>query len=299
MLDRGIHVEPLGRGLFSGHDDIPSPITGEPIPDKTAQVEQLRYLNPRKAEWPQADYIVGNPPFIGASTMRRALGDGYVDALRRTWPAVPKSADFVMHWRHIAAERVRAGAAKRFGFITTNSIRQTFNRRVMQAQLEAKDPLSLAFAIPDHPWVDAADGAQVRIAMTVGTAGEQEGRLLQVCDEVSGNQDDIEVKLQERQGRMFTDLKIGENVAAAQPLRSTLNISTPGVKLHGAGFIVTPEDARQLGLGKVAGLEQHIRAYRTGRDLTEKPRGVMVIDLFGLSIEEVRERIPSGLPACA
>jgi hypothetical protein len=37
-----------------------------------------------------------------------------------------------MHWWHIAAEQVRAGAAKRFGFITTNSIRQTFNRRVIR-----------------------------------------------------------------------------------------------------------------------------------------------------------------------
>ncbi|WP_026295990.1 DNA methyltransferase [Aromatoleum toluclasticum] len=42
-----------------------SPVTGEPIPDETAQVVQMRYVNPKKAEWPQADYIVGNPPFIG------------------------------------------------------------------------------------------------------------------------------------------------------------------------------------------------------------------------------------------
>src|SRR5690606_39998721 len=74
------------------HDALPiftyrkSPITGEDIPDEAAQVVQMRYVNPRKAEWPQADYIVGNPPFIGAATMRRALGDGYVDAVRRTWP---------------------------------------------------------------------------------------------------------------------------------------------------------------------------------------------------------------------
>jgi hypothetical protein len=84
-----------------------------------------------------ADYIVGNPPFIGAATMRRALGDGYVDAVRGTWKAVPESADFVMYWWHIAGEAVRSGAARRFGFITTNSLRQTFNRRVVQAQLEA------------------------------------------------------------------------------------------------------------------------------------------------------------------
>ncbi|MDO9579295.1 MAG: hypothetical protein Q7J06_01830, partial [Bacteroidales bacterium] len=270
-----------------------SPITGENIPDESAQVEQYRYLNPRKADWPQADYIVGNPPFIGASTMRRALGDGYVDAVRSTWPEVPESADFVMHWWHIASETVRAGDTQRFGFITTNSIKQTFNRRVMQAQLEAKKPLSLAFAIPDHPWVDASDGAQVRIAMTVGAAGEQDGRLLKVRDEISGNQDEIEVKLQEQQGRLFADLKTGANVAAAKPLQACLNISSPGVKLHGAGFIVTEEQAEQLGFGVVDGLETHIRAYRNGRDLAQSPRSVRVIDLFGLSAGDVRDRFPA------
>lgn len=270
-----------------------SPVTGEKIPDESAQVEQYRYLNPRKAEWPQADYIVGNPPFIGASTMRRALGEGYVDAVRSTWPEVPESADFVMHWWHIAAETVRAGQALRFGFITTNSIKQTFNRRVMQAQLEAKNPLSLAFAIPDHPWVDAGDGAQVRIAMTVGAAGEQDGRLLQVRDETSGDQDEVEVKLQEQQGRLFADLKTGANVAAATPLQSNLQLSNRGVSLFGSGFIVTAEQARQLGLGLADGLDKHIRAYRNGRDLAQSPRGVMVIDLFGLSVTDVRDRFPA------
>jgi len=270
-----------------------SPITGEQIPDESVQVEQYRYLNPRQAEWPQADYIVGNPPFIGASTMRRTLGEGYVDAVRSTWPQVPESADFVMHWWHIAAETVRAGRAKRFGFITTNSIKQTFNRRVVQAQLEAKNPLSLAFAIPDHPWVDAGDGAQVRIAMTVGMAGAQEGRLLQVRDETSGEQDEIEVNLQERRGRLFADLNTGANVAASKQLQSNSQLSNRGVSLFGAGFILSPEEAQQLGLGTVLGLNQHIRAYRNGRDLAQSPRGVMVIDLFGLSVDAVRDRFPA------
>jgi hypothetical protein len=75
-------------------------------------------------------YIVGNPPFIGASRMREALGDGYVESLRKAWKGdVPESADFVMFWWRKAAELVRDGKAKRFGFITTNSIHQTFNRR--------------------------------------------------------------------------------------------------------------------------------------------------------------------------
>ena len=273
----------------------PSPITGEPIPDERAQVEQYRYINPQKAQWPQADYIVGNPPFIGASTMRRALGDGYVDAVRNTWKEVPESADFVMHWWHIAAEAVRAGTAKQFGFITTNSIKQTFNRRVVQAQLEAKNPLNLVFAIPDHPWVDAADGAAVRIAMTTGSSLTAPGRLLQVREESSAEnaQDEIEVKLAEQQGVLFADLRVGANVAAAKALNACLNISSPGVKLHGAGFIVTPEEAHHLGLGQISGLEQHIRQYRNGRDLTQAPRGVMVIDAFGLSADDLRSRYPA------
>ena len=62
------------------------------------------------------------------------------------------------------------------------------------------------------------------------------------------------------------------------------------MKLHGAGFIVTPAQARELGLGRVAGLERHIRPYLNGRDLTQRSRGVMVIDLFGQEEDEVRRR---------
>ena len=95
-----------------------SPITGEDIPDEAAQVVQVRYVNPRKAEWPQADYIVGNPPFIGEKRMRDALGSGYVDAVRQSFPDLP-ACDFVMYWWHIAAERVAQGSLRQFGFITT------------------------------------------------------------------------------------------------------------------------------------------------------------------------------------
>ena len=112
--------------------------------------------------------------------MRRELGDGYAETLRETYPAVPESADFVMYWWHKAAELVRDGKAKRFGFITTNSLRQTFAGESSRAQLAATPPLSLLFAIPDHPWVDTAEGAAVRIAMTVGAAGITTGELFEV-----------------------------------------------------------------------------------------------------------------------
>lgn len=58
----------------------PHPVTGEPVPNESAQSLVEQYINPRAAERPKADFVIGNPPFIGASTMRRALGDRYVEA---------------------------------------------------------------------------------------------------------------------------------------------------------------------------------------------------------------------------
>jgi hypothetical protein len=267
------------------------PATGQQVPDEAAQLAQWRYVNPRPALWPAADFIVGNPPFIGAGAMRGALGEGYVDALRGVWPKVPESADFVMYWWHRAAELVGAGQAERFGLITTNSLRQTFNRRVVQLALD--QGLSLRFAVPDHPWVDGANGAAVRIAMTVVSATQGEGSLFTVTQEQSRDYGEVQVDMAQSQGLIHADLRIGANVAAAKPMRANLGMSNRGVQLFGAGFIVTPEEAERMGLGTIAGLEKHIRVYRNGRDLTSTPRGVMVIDLFGLDADAVRSRFPA------
>lgn len=200
-----------------------------------------------------------------------------------------------MYWWHIAAELAANVDVKQFGFITTNSLRQTFNRRVLEPHLsDAKKPLSLAFAIPDHPWVDVNGGAAVRIAMTVGSAGELPGQLWQVTREVQNEDREArEVQLSKRSGKVFADLTVGADVASAESLKANEGISSPGVKLHGAGFIVTPKKAAALGLGEVEGLEHVIRNYHNGRDLTQKPRGVKVIDLFGLDSDEVREHYPA------
>ena len=283
------------------------PTTGQPVPDEAAQVPQWRYIGARKAAWPPADFIVGNPPFIGAASLRAALGDGYAQALRAAWPEVPESADFVMHWWQHAAAQVAGGQAQRMGLITTNSLRQTFNRRVVQAALGAGT--HLAMAVPDHPWVDSAQGAAVRIAMSVLAPGPGEGELLTVTDEQAGEHGEMTVQLQARTGLIHADLSVGANVAAAQALRAMQGISSPGVKLHGAGFIVTPEQAAALvppttatgaallplplGEGGGEGQPRLIRPYRNGRDLTDTPRGVMVIDAFGLSAEELRTQHPA------
>ena len=284
--------QPITR--WDGVSFKPHPVTGEDVPDEAAQTVQWRYLNPRPAEWPAADFIVGNPPFIGDKRLRLALGDGYVDALRSTISEVPESAEFVMYWWHHAASLVRAGAARRFGFITTNSLRQTFNRRVIEAHLGAsKNPLTLAFAIPDHPWVDSAQGAAVRIAMSVATIAAEEGRLLTVGEETATGEGEVAVRLDEQRGMLHADLRVGANVAGAHTLAAPFGISGNGVMLAGSGFIVSRKEAEALGLGNVPSLEQHIREYRNGRDLMATSRDVLVIDLFGLSADEVRRRFPA------
>ncbi|HRP82958.1 MAG TPA: hypothetical protein PLY76_13765 [Flavobacteriales bacterium] len=278
---------------WDGRTTKPHPVTGEPVPDPEAREPVYTYTNPRPAQWPQADYIVGNPPFIGTSRMREALGDGYTEALRSVYDNVPDSADFVMYWWDKAAERTRTGQAKRFGFITTNSLRQTFNRKVLQHHMDAKKPISLAYAIPDHPWVDSADGAAVRVAMTVGIPGNGPGLLLKVTKELSSDTDDAaQVTLSHQSGKIFADLTIGPDVAGATELQANENISNRGFEIGGAGFIVTQEEAQQLGLGRVPGLEKHIIKYLNGRDIAASSRNVMIIDLFGLKEAEVRQRFP-------
>ena len=119
--------QPVTR--WDGRSFRPHPVTGELVPDEHGRVPVYRYHNPRPAQWPDTDYVVGNPPFIGTARMREALGDGYAEAIRSVYPHVPDSADYVMYWWDKAAELARAGKIKRFGFITTNSLRQTTARR--------------------------------------------------------------------------------------------------------------------------------------------------------------------------
>ena len=269
-------------------------VTGRDVPDETKRVALLTYPNARPADWKKADYIVGNPPFIGNKRMREDLGDGYAETLRAAYPAVPDSADFVMYWWHKAAVLVAAGKVRRLGLITTNSLRQTFNRRVVQQHL---DKLSLVFAIPDHPWVDATaedeKKAAVRISMTVAAAGAHSGELRTVTTEDPQEDGSALVTFAVQSGKIAADLTTGADVAGLPPMKANELLATRGVGVGSSGFIVTPTQAAALGLGTIADLDSRIRSYRNGKDITDQPRDVMVIDLFGLSAEEVRQRYPA------
>jgi hypothetical protein len=266
------------------------PVTGEDVPDEAAQVVQWAYVNPRPAEWPAAEFIVGNPPFIGNKRMREALGDGYAEALRGAWTDMPETADFVMYWWHHAAAALKRGDVRRFGFITTNSITQIFNRRVIEDA-----GVELAFAIPDHPWVDSADGAAVRVAMTVGARDLQgDGTLVRVTTEAPGEDDTPVIEFQTATGLIHPNLSVGANVNSASRLQANLGLSFMGMIPLGAGFWIDDETADRLGRGIVPGLDAHIRRYRNGKDLTDRPRGVLALDFFGLTEEQLRQRFPAA-----
>jgi hypothetical protein len=258
-------------------------------------VEVQIYANARQPEWPEAEFIVGNPPFIGGKDVRARLGDEWTEALWAAHPQMNESADFVMYWWDYAAGLLtrKDTVLRRFGLVTTNSISQVFQRRVMERHLLAKTPISLAMAIPDHPWSKVTrDAAAVRIAMTVAESGSREGVLREVVCEEGLDSDTPIIEFVEFAGIINSDLTVGVNVSGCAPLLANDGLSSRGVSLHGAGFIVTPQIAEHLGLGRRPGLETHIREYRNGRDLTARPRRVMVIDLFGLGAEDVRRRFP-------
>ena len=261
-------------------------VTGEDVPDETARVPILSYVNPRPAEWPKADFIVGNPPFIGKGKVREALGDGYVETLREMYPDVPDSADFVMYWWQKAALIIREGKAVRFGFITTNSLRQSFNRRVVEHNL-GTDKLGLRFAIPDHPWVDSADGAAVRIAMTVVSAGQGDGRFIEVVDEIETGEDGVHVTLTERTGLLHANLTIGANAGASAPLESNSGLTSNGMMLGGRGFLIQPSAVLEAP-------PEILRPILNGNDIVRLSRNARVIDFFGLTADEALRRAPAA-----
>lgn len=286
---------------WDGTTTMRHPVTGEEVPDPDARVQVFDYTKPKATRWPEAEFIVGNPPFIGASRLRESLGDGYTEALWKAYPKMPQSADLVMYWWEKAALLARGFNTKtgkgvrRFGLITTNSLRQTFNRRVLEPHLSnPKKPLSLLFAIPDHPWVDTLYGAAVRIAMTVAGAGHRMGRLLTVQAESKerNEADGRAVTLSEQTGKVYSSLSIGADIASVNALRASTDLAQMGVKLHGSGFIVSRQLAAELSKHQPTIAKQHIRPYRNGKDVLARSRDAFIIDLWGMTATEAKDQLP-------
>ena len=120
-------------------------------------------LNPdgTRAEWPEADVVVGNPPFLGDKKMLAELGEDYVERLRASWKSrVQGGADLVLFWFAKAGQLLSEGKLQRVGFVATNSIRAGANRDTLKLAVGNGQIFNVW---DDEPWV--VDGASVRVSL--------------------------------------------------------------------------------------------------------------------------------------
>ena len=123
-------------------------------------------------EWPEADAIIGNPPFLGGKLLIANLGEEYVSTMFDVYEGrVPREADLVCYWFVKAGERLDRGASKRVGLVATNSIRGGANRRALEG---ATDGGTIFDAWSDEPWV--IDGAAVRVSLVCFEPSDDESK---------------------------------------------------------------------------------------------------------------------------
>ncbi len=136
----------------------------DPILGNLNQIEcRDAVVNPdgTESEWPAADCIIGNPPFLGDKKMLRQMGEEYVGKLRACFKGrVPGGADLVTYWFEKGRSQIEGGRAKFAGLVATNSIRGGKNRKVLD---RIRDTGEIFSAWGDEDWVN--EGAAVRVSM--------------------------------------------------------------------------------------------------------------------------------------
>lgn len=240
--------------------------------------------SPIQPEWPEADVIVGNPPFLGDKKMREGLGDKYVDDLRQLYEGrIPGGADLVTFWFERAREQVHRGKAKRAGLLATNSISMIANRKVLEHIKETGD---IFMAWSDRPWV--LDGAAVRVSMIGFDDGTQTTRTL----------DGIRVT------NINADLTAGTDATSAHSLKENIGLCFLGI-MKGGPFDIDAKVANEM---LSAPLNPNgkpnsdvIKRRLGGQDVTSRPRDGWIIDfnqmdegeaaLYELPFEYVREYV--------
>jgi hypothetical protein len=229
-----------------------------------------KHAQPSEAAWPEAEFIVGNPPFLGGKKLRRDLGDDTVEALFRVYDGrVPAEADLVTYWFEKARGAIAAGRAKRAGFVATNSVRGGKNRLVLERAF-ADAPVFEAWS--DEPWV--LDGAAVRVSMvSFGEARADEGLRL--------DGEDVE--------RINSDLSGARvDLNRNQKLTQNAGVCFQGIVKVGA-FDISGQEARAL---LAAPLNPNgrpnsdiVRMWSNGSDIVQIPSDTWIIDFAELDEE--------------
>ncbi len=224
--------------------------------------------SPVPASWPEAEFVVGNPPFLGGKRMRASLGDGYVDALFEAWDgAVARESDLVCYWHELARRQIAGGAARRAGLLGTNSIRGGPNRRALQRIKESGD---IFMAWSDEPWT--VEGAAVRVSIVGQDDGSDERRTLdgEAVDEIHVN------------------LTSGVDLTRALRLDENAGVSFMA-DTKGGAFDIPGELAREM-LRQPINVNGRPNAdvvvpWVNGMDITRRPRDMFIVD-FGAEMTE-------------
>ena len=221
-------------------------------------------------EWPAADVVIGNPPFLGGKLLRRGLGGDYVEALRRLYGArLHGEADLVCHWFDRAARLVADGAVARAGLVATNSIRGGRNRAVLDRIVERG---RIFDAWSDEPWV--VDGAAVRVSLVcfgpkeAGASGRLNGAAA---------------------GRIAADLTAGSvDLTKAGKVARNAGQAFKG-DLKGGAFDVPGDLAREwLRLPANPNGRPNsdvLKPRMNGMDIARRPSGGWIVD-FGFAMDE-------------
>ena len=221
-----------------------------------------------RAEWPEADVVVGNPPFLGNKKMIRELGEEYTTALRGAWSQVPGGADLVCYWFAKAWDQMSTDKLQRAGLVATNSIRGGANREVLKP-IVAEGRIFEAWS--DEEWT--VDGAAVRVSLVCFDGEKGESALLEGRQVVG----------------IYSDLSPdtgGVDLTKSDGLVENQNTAYQGTIKTGP-FEIAGEMARDwIGLplnpnGK--NNREVLRPWSNGQDITRRPAGKWIID-FGTSM---------------
>lgn len=237
-------------------------------------------------EWPEAEFIVGNPPFVGNARMRQSLGHDYTEALRGAYEGrVPGFADFVTYWFEKARQNIEEGKTKRAGLISTNSIRGGANAAVLDRILATG---GIFMAWPDRAWIQ--DGAAVRVSIVGFDDGTQQTRTVLTH---AGDGSDPQRRTTNAQvvDVIRANLTSGANLRQARRLKENAGKSFEGVKPSGK-FDLPGEMAREwLDLPNPSGVSNRevLKPYISGDDVNDRSMDRWLIDFNQMSLEEAEQ----------
>jgi type II restriction/modification system DNA methylase subunit YeeA len=230
------------------------------IENRDALLDLTDPSKPQEARWPEAEFIVGNPPFLGGKLLRRGLGDPYVEALFGAYDdRVPREADLSAYWHEKARSQIEKHRTRRAGLLATQGIRGGANRRVLE---RIKRSGGIFFARSDERWVLA--GAAVHISFVGQDDGSERDRELDGQHVRSIN----------------ANLTSGIDLSLAKPLRENLGIAFQGPVKVGAFDIEPDLAASMLSSPNPDGRSNSdvIRPWVNGQDITTRPRNMSIID---------------------